>query len=968
MKNSIVNLKLCKVLLLFAVLLPALIFPMKARAKEQQKEVRVGWYESPFNTTDESGRKSGYAYEYQLKIAAYSGWNYRYVTGSWFELMQMLENGEIDLMSDVSFTEERAEKMFFSELPMGAEEYYIFLSPGNTEISVNDYSTLNGKKIGVNKGSVQVDIYREWAERNGVEAVLTELTCSEKRSLQMLSEGEFDAYITPNIHIDLSKLVPFCKIGYSDFYFVVNKDRPDLLNELNDALNRIQGENPFYNQRMFETYVQTFGANGFLSDKEEAWLKSHGTIRVGYQDNYLAFCAKDKDTGKLTGALKEFLENAENCFKGSHIDFEPVSYPTAKEAIDALKQGKVDCVFPANLEGYDGEIQKLMITPSLIRTDMYAIVRTVDYKVFNSKENVIVAVNKGNPNYDTYLSKNFPNWCPVYFENTADCLKAVSEGVADCVIISSFRYNNISGICEKYHLTTYSTGVALDYCFAVSKGQTELYSIFAKAIGLVPGSTINAALAYYVAQDARMTLGDFIFENITFVVIGVSSVILLIVLLMVRSIILERKAKKLILSTETDDLTGLYNRDYFYEYANRLSREQPGIARDAIVIKVEKFNSTDMFDAKQLNNSVLRIIGNEVKTVANENGGIAGRCENNQFDIYLKHLNDYRPLLERFQNRLNNHIDSAGARISMGVMQWKADFMPVQLFDMASTACNSAHVLHNDRLIIFDKEMQEKEFLNRRLLNDINRALDNYEFEVYYQPIFDINDDKPKLTGAEALVRWLHPELGMISPDSFIPLFEKNDLIGELDKYVWKQAARQVARWKAEFDITVPVSVNISRIDLFDKNLSNTLDDIIIKNALTRDCIKLEVTESAYTEDPDQVVNTVANLRKKGYIVEMDDFGAGYSSLNMLSEMPVDVIKMDRAFVRHIETSEKDVQLVTLILEIAKKLGIPAVAEGVETEEQFNILKQFGCAFIQGYYFSRPLPPDEFKRKYLGKR
>ena len=212
-------------------------------------------------------------------------------------------------------------------------------------------------------------------------------------------------------------------------------------------------------------------------------------------------------------------------------------------------------------------------------------------------------------------------------------------------------------------------------------------------------------------------------------------------------------------------------------------------------------------------------------------------------------------------------------------------------------------------------------------------------------------------------MRWSHSELGMISPADFIPLFEKNGQIGLLDKYVWSEVARQIAEWRKKYGVTLPVSVNLSRVDVFDPRLEETLDEILRKNQLDYRAFKLEVTESAYTENSDQVIRVVEGLRNKGYEVEMDDFGTGYSSLSMLSAMPIDVLKLDMVFVRNIENDEKDKQLVALILGIAKNLKVPVIAEGVETERQLHFLKKLECELVQGYYFSRPLSAVDFEKR-----
>ena len=924
------------------------------------KVVRVGWYDSSFNSMDASGRRSGYAYEYQLKVASYAGWKYEYVSGSWSQLMKMLEDGQIDLMSDVSYTPEREENMLFSDHPMGTEEYYLFIAPGNKEILPTDPSSLDGKKIGVNKGSVQAGFYTSWAEENDVRAHLTEVTGTEDESLQMLETGELDAYVTVDSFTNPERAVPVFKIGSSDFYFAVNRNRPDLQDDLNHALNRLQDENRYYNQQMFTKYFKRTGANAFLSNEEVQWLSSHGPVRVGYQDNYLAFCAADPQTGDLTGVLRDYLEYASDCLANVHIDFEAKAYPTAAAALDALREGEVDCMFPANLTGYDGEEMGLVLTPSMIDTEMFAILRDSDKPFFDSDGHVIVAVNEGNPNYDAFLLDYYPGWKRVYFPTTSDCLRAVADGVADCVLVSNFRYNNIAKMCSRYNLTSYTTGIGLEYSFAVKSGQTQLYSILAKTVGLVPSSTVTAALSRYIAKDARLTLYDFITENLAAVMLVTGALVLLILALMIKSMRAEKKAKQLIQATETDDLTGLYNRKYFFQYANRMHREHPDTPMDAIVLNIEQFHSVNALSGRQFGDRVLRALGSEISEVAQEYGGIAGRFEADRFDIYCRHTDHYQEIYDRLQGRLNETSRNTGIRLRMGVMPWQEKTEPWQLFDRARTACSMARGHFKEHLIVFDEKAREREIYEQRLLNDLQRALDNYEFEVYYQPKYNIQTEPPELVSAEALVRWNHPELGMIPPDDFIPLLEKGGQISLVDRYVWEEAARQVVRWKEQYRQTIPVSVNLSRVDVFDPKLEERLDGILRYNELDHGTLKLEVTETAYTENAGEVIRVVESLREKGYTVEMDDFGTGYSSLNMLSSMPIDVLKMDRAFVRNIEHDKKDILLVALIIDIAKNLRIPVVAEGVETEEQMKLLKDLGCEVVQGYFFSRPLHASDF--------
>ena len=532
-------------LLLCLALAAAFLLPAAAPAEKAEKEekvVRVGWYESSFNRQDDSGRRSGYGYEYQIKIAAYTGWRYEYVTGSWSELMQKLADGDIDLMSDVSYLPEREEFMLYASLPMGSEDYYLFTSPNKSDISSLDYSTLNGKKIGVNKGSIQANYFREWAEKNGVGAEVVELTGSEAESLRMLRTGQLDGYVTVDYFTEGDTAVPVCKIGSSDFFFAVSKKRPDLLPELNNAMNRIQEENRYYNQEMLDRHVIRAGANAFLSVEERDWLAGHGVIRVGYQDNYLAFCAKDPETGELTGALKDYLAHATDYIANADLAFEAVAYPTAEEALEALKKGEVDCVFPSNLNAYDSEEQNLLTTQALVRTEVFAIVDRANEKFFDSANaHVIVAVNKGNPNYESFLADSFPAWRIIYYEDTPACLQAVSKGVADCVLVSNYRYNDLADLCARYELTALDTGVELDYCFAVRHGETELYSILSKVAAVVPETSVNAALHRYIARESKPSVTDFITDHPVAVMVAGGVMALAIIAMAVRIVKYRKK-------------------------------------------------------------------------------------------------------------------------------------------------------------------------------------------------------------------------------------------------------------------------------------------------------------------------------------------------------------------------------------------------------------------------------------------
>lgn len=935
----------------------------RAEAEEGRKTVRVGWYESPFNISDETGGRSGYAYEYQQRIAAYTGWRYEYVEGSWTELMDLLREGRIDLMSDISYTPERSREMLFSSMPMGIEEYYIFVSPDSKRLFTDDPETFAGMKIGVTRNSYEEELLTQWLEDNHVEAKVVETTGTDYDSLKLMNDGELDAFMTLDVYADYSKSIPVCRIGASDFYFAVSKSRPDLLDELNTAMGYIQSENSFYNHALYEKYFHVTAADLYLSAKEHTWLDDHSTIRVGYQDNYLAFCGRDEN-GELTGALKDYLDYAADCIRNARFHFEPIAFPSIEDALEAMKKGEVDCVFPSNLSIYNGEEMDVLITDPFITTEMYAVVRSEDQKAFLEKKEIVAAVNKGNTNYEAFLMQYYPDWGRLYCEDTEECLKAVASGKADCLIASSYRYNNLSHLIDKLKLASLSTGVDLDYSFVVRREDDALFSIMNKIANLVPPSLIDSSLTFYSAEDRKVTFSEYVQDNLAIVMTVIAAVSILILLLALRTLYNEKRVndeKKLILAVERDELTGLYNRNFFFEYANRMQQEHPDTPMDAVIVNIEQFHHVNDLNGWDFGDQVLGELGGEINAFLAQTEGIGGRFEADRFDIFCRPEKDYPALLTRFQEKIDQVFPNSTIRLRMGVMPWQKELSPVQLFDRARTACNKVRG-SKKHIMIYDEEMQKRERMDERLLNDFGRAIREREFVVYYQPKYDIQSDPPVLNSAEALIRWQHPELGMVPPGDFIPLFEGNGQICEIDKYVWRETARQMAEWRDNYGVSIAVSVNLSRVDVQDPTLEKTLDDLVEKYGLDRSSFQLEVTESAYTDDAENLNEVIHRLREKGHEIEMDDFGSGYSSLNMLSSLPVDVLKMDRAFIKNIEQSDKAMRLVKLILEIARNLHVPVVAEGVETETQMLMLKQAGCELVQGYYFSRPLPASEFSR------
>ena len=419
--------------------------------------------------------------------------------------------------------------------------------------------------------------------------------------------------------------------------------------------------------------------------------------------------------------------------------------------------------------------------------------------------------------------------------------------------------------------------------------------------------------------------------------------------------------KNIIHGTEKDSLTGLYSREYFIEYINQIEKYKADRKVDILVINIDHFHLVnELYGRKEGNNALIRI-GHILLDIFKEQPGIGCRTDADNFIVYCENGTNHAELLNRLVEGLSDASMFHKIRLRMGVYSdVDKSIMVENWLDRAKTACDKLRGDYTKDIEYYSNEFFEKSKFQEKLINDIDSAIENKDLMVFYQPKYNIQGEKPVLRSAEALIRWKHPELGMISPGEFIPLFESNGLIQKLDRYVWEEAAKQVGLWKKEYGISVPVSVNVSRMDIYFPGLKANFEYLLEKNGLEPNELMLEITESAYSENAEELISVVEVLREDGFMIEMDDFGSGYSSLNMITTIPIDALKLDMKFVRNMEKDEKSMKLVELILEIADFLQVPVIAEGVETENQMKLLKERGCEIIQGYYFSKPVPPEEF--------
>ena len=424
---------------------------------------------------------------------------------------------------------------------------------------------------------------------------------------------------------------------------------------------------------------------------------------------------------------------------------------------------------------------------------------------------------------------------------------------------------------------------------------------------------------------------------------------------------LVRERKRVNKLVTTDTVTGGYNKDYFIQKANKeIARSKYGYA--VVQLRLEKYrNYCTAYGIKQGENLLEELNCNMVQMLGKKE--LVAHVEKSDFALLLNYQNE-DTLNIRVKNIMNILRERQGGQhltFSAGICPVRTKSEDVSLILTCAGIAIPKTLKMQDEIVWFDDSMKEEQVWERRIEDDMEKALENHEFQVYLQPKYSTKGEK--LSAAEALVRWIHPVLGFISPGKFIPLFEKNGFILQLDDYMLESVAHLQAAWTEQGKELVPISVNVSRAHFAEDNLAEHICGIVDKFKVPHKYIELELTESAFFDDKSVLLTTVRKLKDFGFKVSMDDFGAGYSSLNSLKELPLDIIKLDAEFFRSVDDIKRSNLIVGETISLAKKLGMEIVAEGIETREQVDFLAKQDCDLIQGFYFSKPLPVAEFEQK-----
>ena len=533
--QTLMRKSVCAVLCLLLLLSVAL--PVKATAETAPaKVVRVGSFEDTFNYCNEKGVRKGYGYELLETLSGYTGWQFEYVTCDWSDCFEKLENGEIDIMGGISYTEDRAEEMLFSDEPMGEEKYYLYADLSRTDLSTSDYKTLNGKKIGVLMGAESEVMLTEWEEKHGIKTEHVNISNNEDVK-QKLANHEIDCFVSLEesywAELGISTIT---RVGKSSIYYAINKDRADIKEELDNAMRALDEEAPFYTADLCKKYF-SLDYKPILTGEEKAWLKEHGAIRMGFLTGDSGVSTYDPATGEITGTITDYIQFARDCLGNQELEFQLVGYDDKEAELNALKSGEIDMIFHFDQSPNLAEEYRLARTNTTWTANMMVV---TNKQLFIENQVNRVAVPQNKISLARYIAFYYPQWEIVDCDTQEDAIKLVKDGQADCFITgisSEAKYS------KNYGFYSVPLPNPANSCFAVKSGNRSLLSILNKTIKAMPANMLTSSLAMHKSSARKVTLSEFIRDNF-FMVLLVSSIFVAVILLTVLKLLLKaRKAE-----------------------------------------------------------------------------------------------------------------------------------------------------------------------------------------------------------------------------------------------------------------------------------------------------------------------------------------------------------------------------------------------------------------------------------------
>ena len=632
---------LCAGIFVFLGIWMVLTVPCRAAEtnndEKQSQIIRVGSFEDTFNYVDKNGVRRGYGYELMQALAGYTGWKFEYVKCDWSDCFDKLENGEIDIMGDISYTDERAQKMLFPDEPMGEEKYILYADLSDTDIGMSDFKSLDGKRVGVLMDTEPEIMLTEWENKNGIHTEHVNVNNDDDVE-KKLANHEIDCFVSLEESIWSEQgISSVTTIGKSGIYFVINKERSDIKTELDWAMRQLEQDSPFFKADLYKKYF-TLDYKQSLTSKEKSWVEEHGGIKIGFLNNDQAIFSMDEETGKLTGMLAEYISYAKDCLGNQTLEFNICEYDDYNEMLQALQNHEIDMIFYASRNPDLAEKKGYTLTNTAWT---YSLMAVTDEKYFNEDKSYTVAVPKEQEALKQHIAFSYPRWKLVDYDSFADAADMIMNEKADCFLMGTsqaLKYDNERDF-KSVPLTK-----TMEACFAVREGEGILLSILNKTLKDMPSDMLTSALAIYDSTADKVTFYDFVKDNMLafFVTAGVFVLIIIGIIL-----VLLRKARKA-------------------EAVAKLAANDTQKLNDKLEIALKKAEDASLAKTRFLNN-----MSHDIRTPMNAILGYAQLMVNELKGKNLPEISEYLKKLQQSGNLLlsiiNNVLDMA--QIESGRME-----------------------------------------------------------------------------------------------------------------------------------------------------------------------------------------------------------------------------------------------------------------------------------------------------------
>ena len=942
---------------------------------EEGRTVRVGLFQKEgYHSVDEHGHHSGYDYEYLTALAGYTNWKYEYVEGTWAECLERLKNGEIDLLGGVEKTETRLYGMHFSVMPSMYASACLLGEAESSAFSYEDFEAFDGMRIGMMNGSSIDGMLQQYAKQHAF-SYTPMWYDTEDELKKALSGGEIDA-ICLSDNRDLSGYQVLGSFGYFPLYYVTNPSETELAAQLDEALEEIHAHNHYFESSLSERYFESAVKIAFTQEEQAYIAQAEPVHVVLYRGVSDLFCRYDENANTYCGIAIDALDLIA---QRTGLTFVYEELPEQTYPREYLQEHKNVVIAPYMTNSLISISEGLEVLDPIVKGRMTAVSRKGNINGLD--DSFRLALPAGIFSMKDKLAAKYPNAELVPCVTHREGLELVRNGGADRVLVNEIAAAYLLQSPYFHDLIARNTEITEDMTLALNDGSDpELISVLNKAIASISERdsrqiVVNNTAATSYAVSAQ----EWMYENRAMLLLIAVFLIWIVIVIWREARIRQRKAadyqqmiraearskadqeyrEKMFAQASFDELTGLYNQHYFVERTTGMMEADPKDDYIFFRINLEKFAMVNESYGNEAGDEMLRQIADMLRRDL-KGRGVYGRLYADQFAICIPGAHSD---LSRAKKEGVYFFDYKGQKIrvqmNVGVYISKApEHDARRALDYAQMALQNGRAESGGHFFCFKEEYLQTMLENQEISNTMEQALREGQFKVYLQPQFDIAYHR--LVGAEALVRWEHPTRGLVSPARFIPVFEANNFIYQLDSYVCGQVCKILARWMERGKI-VPVSINLSQVDLLNPQLTGMLQSNLERYHVPVQYLHLEITESVYAENQTMAKQVIAKLRSLGFCIEMDDFGSGYSSLNMLKDIPVDVLKMDMRFFEGETHMERGGNIIEAIVKLAHSLGLIVIAEGVETERESNFLRSIQCSISQGFLYGRPVPVREFE-------